>query len=425
MNTVRDASRRFFLQGLAAAGISLPVLPGLARAAEAGARAVPGARPRHLVLVELQGGNDGMNTLVPYASPEYRALRPKLALGRDAVAALDERVGLHPGLSPLMRLWERGHVAVVEGVGYPAPSRSHFRSMEIWETASDSDETRLDGWLAPVVRALPARDDDGIKAVALADDEGPLAGTTGASIVLDDLDGFIAQAKRLAERDVRTDNPTLAHVLEVERTTRRAAVEFSRRLEASLETGGGGGAGDSPDDMGAAMSGGSMDGKPPKRRGPQLPRQLDAIARLIAEEVGPQVWKVGLGSFDTHVSQIGRHAALMKQLADALTGFERALVRSGRWNDVTLVTYSEFGRRAAENASGGTDHGTAAPHFVIGGAVKGGLHGAPPDLARLDAGDVRFTTDFRRIYRTLATDWFGQGLGDAPYAGHERLHLFG
>ena len=393
-------SRRRFLRGLAASGIALPALPGLARADAGGG---PPA-PRHLVLVELQGGNDGLNTVVPRRDPAYRRLRPTLALDADATLALDDRLGLHPALGPLARLWKRGDLAIVQGVGYPAPNRSHFRSIEIWETASDAEETRLDGWLAPLTAALPGRGADGIKAVALADDAGPLAGTVDSSIVLEDMERFVRQARRLAERDLPTRNPTLAHVLAVERTTRQAALEFSRRLEASLA------------DAGAA---------PERVQGPPLVRRLDAVARLIAEDVGPQVWKVGLGGFDTHVNQLGRHDKLMRELGAGIARFERVLEEAGRWNDVALVTYSEFGRRAGENAGGGTDHGTAAPHFVLGGAVRGGLHGAGADLDRLDAGDLAHTTDFRSLYRTLATDWFGQRVGDAPYAGYERLRLFG
>ena len=424
-STVPDASapgspaRRRFVRALAAGGIALPALPALgapgpssrqpvgpaadAPSREASRDAAEGAagRARHLVLVELQGGNDGLNTLVPYADPVYRTLRPTLAHPRDAVLPLDERVGLHPALAPLMPLWGRGELAVVEGVGYPEPNRSHFRSIEIWETASGADEVREDGWLAPLARTLLGGTPGTIGAVALADDEGPLAGATAESVVLEDVERFVRQATRLEARELAATNPTLAHVLEVERTVRRAALEFSRRLEASLA------------DRAAPAD------------GPPLVRRLDAIARLIAEDAGPRLWKVGLGSFDTHVNQLGRHARLMGELAAGIAHFEAALVAAGRWGDVALATYSEFGRRAAENGSGGTDHGTAAPHLVAGGAVRGGLHGAPAGLDRLEGGDLAFTTDFRALYASLAGGWLGQRPGGMPWAGFGRLPLFG
>lgn len=408
----RHLARRRFLRSLAAAGISLPALPalgGLSRSvAEEGAvearspadTTSKAGRSRHLVLVELQGGNDGLNTVAPYADPSYRRLRPTLALTSDQVAVLDESAGLHPALASLWTLWKRGDLAIVEGVGYPKPNRSHFRSIEIWETAADADETLLDGWLVPLTRQLPATETGAIRAVALAADEGPLAGTVGDSIVLQDVERFLRQARRLENRALANVNPALAHVLSVERTARRAALEFSRHLEASLTN------------------------ERVSSEDPRFVRQLDAVARLITEDAGPQVWKVGLGSFDTHVNQLTQHATLLGQLAAGIERFHGVLDGAGRWNDVVLVTYSEFGRRAAENGSGGTDHGTAAPHFFVGGAVRGGLYGARPSIDRLRGSDPVFTTDFRSLYSTIAVKWFGQSVRDTPYARFDRIDLF-
>ena len=389
--------RRHFLQALAAAGITLPSLPGLA---EADAHAGTGSgRARHLVLVELQGGNDGLNTVVPFADPLYRSLRPKLALARDEVLALDESLALHPSLEPLMRLWRRGDLGIVRGVGYPEPNRSHFRSIEIWETASDADESRVDGWLRPVTGALEPRGEHGIKALALGRDEGPLAGGLTDTVVFEDLAGFVRQARAFEDARKRAPhaNAALDHVLGVERATRAAAIAFAERM----------------DDQARAV----------RDKGAGLTRRLELVARLIEADVGPQVFKVELGSFDTHASQVGRHSSLLAQLGEAVAGFATRLEASGHWNDVLLMTYSEFGRRAAENASGGTDHGTAAPHFVAGGRVRGGLHGNQPDLARLEQGDPGFTTDFRSLYATVSREWFGQSLAKAPFADFETLPI--
>ena len=389
--------RRHFLQVLAAAGISLPSLPGLAGTG-AHARSDSG-RPRHLVLVELQGGNDGLNTVVPFADPLYRSLRPRLALARDEVLALDESFALHPSLEPLMRLWRRGDLGIVRGMGYPEPNRSHFRSIEIWETASDADESRVDGWLRPVTGALRPRGDHGIKALALGRDEGPLAGGLGDTVMFESLAGFVRQARALEDTRGRAPhaNAALDHVLGVEHATRAAAIAFAERM----------------DDQARAVRG----------KGAGLTRSLELVARLIEADVGPQVFKVELGSFDTHAGQAGRHRNLLAQLGEAVANFAARLESSGHWNDVLLMTYSEFGRRAAENASGGTDHGTAAPHFVAGGRVRGGLHGSQPDLARLEQGDPGFTVDFRSLYATVSREWFGQSLAKAPFAGFETLPI--
>ena len=419
--------RRRFIQALAAAGVTLPTLPGMTDVRDGrqglgpardlspatrtnGIDASPGgagpdaADARHLVLIELQGGNDGLNTVVPYANPLYRTLRPTLALARDAVVALDDGIGLHPALEPLMPLWTRGELAVVQGVGYPAPNRSHFRSIEIWETASDADETLVEGWLRPLARALPPRGAYGIKALALGRDEGPLAGAANDTVVFEDLAGFVRQARGLGERRAAEAgaNAALAHLLAVERTTRDAALAFAERLDDAARA--------------ARPNAGE------RRRSP-LERRLDLVARLIEADVGPQVFKVELGGFDTHAGQLGRHRGLLGQLGESLAAFAARLSTSGRWNDVLVMTYSEFGRRVAENGTGGTDHGTAAPHLVAGGRVAGGLHGRAPDLARLDRGDPAFTTDFRSLYASVARDWFGQPLESTPFAGFGRLPL--
>jgi len=386
--------RRQFLQTLAAAGVTLPSLPGFSRSTQ------NAARVRHLVLIELQGGNDGLNTVVPIADPRYLELRPTLALPRDAVLSLDDGVALHPALAAMMPLWSRGELAVVQGVGYPDPNRSHFRSIAIWETASSADEIRIEGWLNALARALPPRGEYGIKALALGKDEGPFAGSANETVVFDNLAGFVKQARGLAQRTApgATSNAALAHLLAVERTTRNAALAFAERMDDATQTKG------------------TDAGRP-------LERRLALVARLIEADVGPQVFKVELGSFDTHRAQLGRHAGLLEQLGEALSNFASRLSSVGRWDDVLVMTYSEFGRRAAENGTGGTDHGTAAPHFVLGGRVAGGLHGRSPDLAKLKQGDPAYTTDFRALYATIARDWFGQPLAKTPYANFGILPL--
>lgn len=349
-------TRRDLLRALTAAGITLPCLPGMAGNTAFAPQADKGPaadRARHLILIELQGGNDGLNTVVPFTDAEYIRLRPGLALSREQILQLDETTGLHNALAPLMHLWNRGDMAIIQGVGYPAPNRSHFRSIEIWDTASQSDETRINGWLQPVTDAMYRRHESPIKALVLGQDEGPLAGTTYESIVFNSLNGSVQQAK---------NSPKLMH-------------------------------------------------------------QLDLVARLIGENTGPQIYKVSLGSFDTHANQLQRHAGLLKQLAQGVAHLENRLANSGLWQDVLIMTYSEFGRRAGENGSNGTDHGTAAPHFMMGGSVKGGLYGQPPELGTLANEDVLFTTDFRELYSTVSRNWFRQALDNTPYAAYDTLPI--
>lgn len=384
-------NRRTFIKALAAAGISTPALSGMA--------STEYANPRYLILIELQGGNDGLNTVIPFSDPLYTALRPTIGIKRDDVIQLDETTGLHPALSPLMRLWNKNEVAVIQGIGYPEPNRSHFRSIEIWETASESDETLLDGWLRPLTASIPHRQNNTIKALALANDQGPLAGATHDTVVFNDLNSFVKQAQLLTTHEPGPENKALQHLLTVENTARSAAHSFAKRL-----------------DNEHSKATDALPGNAPK-----LVKQLDLIARLIEGDAGPQVFKVELGSFDTHANQLSRHAALMKELSQGLSHIEKSLSRSGHWSNVLLMTYSEFGRRAAENGSAGTDHGTAAPHFMVGGSVKGGLYGKNAELGKLTDNDIVFDIDFRSLYSTVSRHWFQQASGDTPYADFTTL----
>lgn len=391
-------NRRSFLKALSAAGISLPSLPGLAATTPMGA-STQESKARFFILIELQGGNDGLNTVVPYSDPVYAQLRPSIGFKRDQVLKLDEHTGLSPALNPLMPLWERGDVAIVQGVGYPRPNRSHFRSIEIWETASDSDETRIDGWLKPVTQSMQSGGTGDVKSLVLASDEGPLAGSSNDTIVFNNLTSFIKQAKNLEVHETDRSNAALDHILSVENTSRTAAQRFAQTL-----------------DLKRVKADSAL---PPKAS--RLLKQLDLVAQLIRQDVGPRVFKVGLGSFDTHANQPKRHASLMKQLSVALAHLQKTLTHSGNWSDVLIMTYSEFGRRAAENGTAGTDHGTAAPHFLVGGSVNGGLYGQPPNLSDLSNRDIGFTTDFRALYSTVSRSWFGQSLNDTPFSHFDTL----
>lgn len=372
--------RRTFLESLAIAPL-LYAFPKLALA-----KAVRGPRlGRHLVLVELKGGNDGLNTVVPYADPAYLKARPTLGLGKDEGVPLDGHLALHEALAPLVPAWKAKDLAIVLGVGYPDPNRSHFRSIDIWNTASGSHRYLDTGWVDHALTGAPRpsrRIAEGI--VVGHGGLGPLAGGDIRSLVLARPEQIIRQGMRLKPETLATTNPALAHILSVEAEIHHAADGLKALLAKA------------PPVPAASFP-----------RGP-FGHALHVLARLVLAGVEAPAFKVSLPGFDTHVSQRPRQKRLFGILAQGLMAFRQVLRDGGRWDRVVMLTYSEFGRRVAENASGGTDHGTAAPHFVLGGRVRGGFHGRQPSLTALDFnGDLVHTVDYRAVYETLAHGFWG------------------
>lgn len=377
MATVTPApTRRGFLQS--AAALALAPLTGGTRLAFAGAPA--GANYRNLlVLVELKGGNDGLNTLVPYTDAAYYALRPKIAIARDKVVQLTDRAGLHPALEPLAGFWRAKELAVLQGVGYPQPNLSHFRSIEIWETASKSDEYLSDGWLtrafvqAPVPAAFAA---DGV--IIGSSELGPLAGAGTRAIALADTEQFLRRAK-LARAESARGNKALAHLLKTESDVVQAAAHLDGRYEFRTEFPANG-----------------------------FGNAIKTAARVIANRAGVAAVRVTLGGFDTHGNQPATQARLFGELALGLAALKSALDELSRWDDTLVLTYAEFGRRPKENLSNGTDHGTANVHFALGGRVAGGMYGGAPDLTQLSGdGNPTHALDYRSVYATVLDRWWG------------------
>ncbi len=359
--------RRDFL----AASVAAIVLPGVALANPAGYR-------RLLVLVELKGGNDGLNTVVPYADDAYHRLRPRIALRPDEVLQLDRRTGLHPALKPLMPLWEARELAIVQGVGYPVPNLSHFRSIEIWDTASNSDQYLMQGWLARAFAGRPVPAQFATDGIAVGgSDMGPLAGSGARAIALTDPAAFLRQAK-LANPVGNARNSALSHILKVEADIAQAA----SRLDAGTQF------------------------RTEFPRGP-FGNAVRVAAQLAANPAGVAAIRLSLGGFDTHQNQPNVHQRLLGELAEGLAALKAALLEADRWDSTLVMTYAEFGRRPQENNSNGTDHGTAAAHFIAGGRVKGGLYGEAPHLADLDGGNLRHAVDFRSLYATALERWWG------------------
>lgn len=369
--------RREFLHFLGGLGL-WPVAPGLALAAG------PRIADRLLILVELKGGNDGLNTVVPYADPAYYALRPHLALARDAVLPLGERFALHPSLAPLLPLWQANELAILHGVGYPGPNLSHFRSVEIWDTAARSDQYLAEGWLARVFSRTPLPPSFAADGAVIGSQEmGPLSGGRRV-VMLNDPERFVQQARGLQPmaEEARAANPALAHIQRVAAETRAAAAQL--------------GANSAPFRFATEFPAG------------EFGRSVHTACQVLGGGSRVAVLRLTLNGFDTHRNQPGIQSNLLQQLAGGLAALRAALVELGLWQRTLVVTVSEFGRRPQENGSNGTDHGTAAAHFALGGMVRGGFHGAAPELARIDAnGNLSFTTDFRSIYATLLERWWG------------------
>lgn len=371
--------RREFLK---AAG-SLPLLGSLNGVTWAATATAKGTNPTPysnlLVLIELKGANDGLNTVIPFADPRYAELRPRLAIARDQVLQLSEQAALHPAMRPMMSLWANKELAIVQGLGYPNPNLSHFRSIEIWETASKSEEYLDSGWLARVFTQTPAPRQfaaDGV--VVGANDMGPLSGRGVRTIALADTAQFLRNAK-LAQPGNDQRNAALKHILAVENEIVHAASKLNANRVFKTEF-------------------------PRSNFG----NQVRTAAQLVASKAGMATIRLTLSGFDTHAGQLGTQANLLKELAEGIAALRSALLELNRWDSTLVMTYAEFGRRPKENQSGGTDHGTANAHFVTGGRVLGGLYGQPPELNRLDgSGNLPFSVDFRNLYATVIDKWWG------------------
>lgn len=345
-----------------------------------------------LILVELKGGNDGLNTVIPFTDPAYYQLRKNIGIKREQGIQLDERTALHPSLQPLMPLWHSQQLAIVQGVSYAQPNLSHFRSIEIWDTASRSDQYLREGWLTRAFAQSPVPPGFAADGVVIGSAEmGPLANGARA-IALVNPAQFVKASRLATPVSLHERNPELAHILDVENDIVKAADRLRpTQGQAQLKTVFPGGAfGSSIKTAMQVLAAGDTSQEKPKSG------QGVAVIRLT------------LNGFDTHQNQPAQQAALLKQLAEGFASMKSALTELGRWDDTLVMTYAEFGRRPRENQSNGTDHGTVAPHFVMGGRVRGGLYGVPPVLARLDGnGNLPVGVDFRQLYATVLGPWWG------------------
>lgn len=396
--------RRLIVGGATLIGGSLAA-GGLAHAAHArehasrlredAARKEEDAAERILVLVELFGGNDGLNTVVPYADDLYRKARPRGALKPDEVLKLDELRGLHPNLVKLRRYYDGGHMAIVQGVGYPKPVYSHFKSFEIWHTAREEGRGSGDGWIGRL-RAGAWKDDPRPELVVHVGGTMPysLYSSTHPVVAFTAPERFVWAGDRLAEQAYEAS----ARLPEAESSPRKGREQVLARLQRVLEDA----QATSPRVLQATLEYRPSVAYPDDAFG----RSLRSIAGMIDANLGGRVYSVQLGNFDTHATQRGPHSELLAQLDGGLSAFLEDVGSRPRGKNVLVFAFSEFGRRVSENYSGGTDHGAAGPAFLFGAPVKGGIHGAQPSLEKLDQDEnLVYATDFRSLYATVLGDW--------------------
>ncbi len=352
--------------------------------------------PGTFVLLTLYGGNDGLNTLVP-TDPLYLAARGALAYQPTETLSLDPSFGLNPEMTGFKGLWDQKRLAVVRGVGYPEPSRSHFRSMDIWQSAVP-DRVELNGWLG---RWHDATGGDPLRMINIGASIPramvSIKGGGGAALPNGNvaLPGGTNFTKAFAE--LGTANPALgalgARIATNTQDLRRVVEQVGPILKGDVAASGS-----------ANLEGGATANGIAKT---ELDKQFDEVSRLIRGGAPTRVFGVALGGFDTHANERDQHRTLLGSVDRAVTKFVNEMNADPRGGKVTVLIYSEFGRRVNPNLSNGTDHGAAAPVFVVGPSVKGGFYGDPPSLSDLNDGDLKFTTDFRRVYASILATTLG------------------
>lgn len=369
-----------------------------------------------LVVLQMAGGNDGINTVVPYSSDYYHKARPHIGLPADKILKLSDNVGFHPAMTGFKNLYDSGNLAVVQGVGYPNPNRSHFRSTEIWQTASDSDKFDKDGWIGryfdnacggcdPTVgvaleQQLPQSFfSHTSKGVCMTNPENyrfisgnhPHGGqpdmVEASYEKLNDIESVPADAN---------SGGSIGMLASAKPMTGGRAVDFIERTALDAQV--------SSDEIRAIAARVQNQAQYP---GSQLGSSLKLVAKLIGGGLPTRIYYVSQGGYDTHTNQIATQQRLLGDLGDSMKAFVDDMKAQGNMQRVLVMTFSEFGRRVSDNANGGTDHGAAAPMFIVGNKVKAGLLGAYPSLAPQDLfeGDIKYNVDFRSVYASVLEDW--------------------
>ena len=361
----------------------------------------PSKKNRILVVLQLSGGNDGINTLVPFADSAYPTLRPTLGVAPTDVLKLTDGVGLHPNLKHFKSLYDGGKLAVIQGVGYPNPNRSHFRSMDIWHSARPESFERS-GWLGRYVAACQCAQDNALPAVSAGDQLNTMFWTETTLVpAINSIGAFSFLTDTKYKNDRTWQMQTLQNIY-TQAGSFSPSEDLIRRGTLNALAG--------SDELQKVAAAYQTPVKYPANNG--LANQLKMVGQIIAGNLGTRLFSVAMGGFDTHANQKDTQARLLTQLDDAVDAFMQDLGNMKKQDDVVIMTFSEFGRRAKQNGSAGTDHGTAEPMFIIGNKVKGGLYGTYPSLSNLDNnGDLKFTADFRSVYAGVLADQVGASPG--------------
>jgi uncharacterized protein (DUF1501 family) len=404
-------NRRDFLKGGSMVALGLTVPTFMSRTAFASPNAAkPGAKDSILVVIQLTGGNDGLNTVIPLKDAEYAKLRPTLKQPNDQLKKVNDELALHPSLGGLAGLLEDQALCIVQGVGYPNPSQSHFRSMDIWQAASTAEKLS-EGWIGKALKQTPSSGAFHVKAGGeggwLALDGAPVRVPSITS--LEDFQLKMTAASGADKRDQQkiiegavkggADKPSL---LDYVQRTAANTYASSKRLQ----------------DIGKNYQ--------PKAEYPNtgLASRLKLAAQLVDADLGTRIFYISLENFDTHANQANQHVTLLSELSGAMTAFYKDMAARGHKDRILMMTFSEFGRRAKENGSKGTDHGSAAPMFLVGAKVKPGVVGTHPSLTQLEDGNLKHHTDFRQVYAAVLDQWLGVSSKAIVGDGFEPVEIF-
>jgi uncharacterized protein (DUF1501 family) len=406
---MKNITRRNFIKLSGASAVAVAhSLSTYEFACAAGPRPLPAGTPI-LVIVTLSGGNDGLNTVVPYLDPLYKSLRPQLAYKEDQVLPIGDGLALNGSMTGFKSLWDNKQLAVVRGVGYPNPDRSHFSSMAIWQSASRTPIKT--GWIG---RWIETQTENPFLAISLGSTMPALFQGDKRSGTVLPLSGLVTPTGMLAKdyaktsKKTRLDGQLSASAARSVRDLFTVAEIVSPILKNPAPP-----AADLPTVIGGNAGGES-----------NLGAQLDVAAKLIAAGVPTRVWSVSLGGFDTHANELSAQSLLLGTVSNSISKFMSQMRTIGRSRDVTIMVYSEFGRRVSANASNGTDHGTSGPVFIIGERVVGGFHGEQPPLNRLKDGDLAVTTDFRSVYGSVLEGVLHTPVDRVISGWNDRLALF-
>jgi uncharacterized protein (DUF1501 family) len=347
---------------------------------------------RILVVIQFSGGNDGLNTVIPYKNAKYHSARPNLGFDKDDVRKINDDLGFHPSLSGVSDLLEAGQLSVIQNVGYPNPNRSHFESMDIWHSCHRKDQLRSTGWLGRLLDGRNASGKQGggvhigqeVKPLALAADHVPVTSIASIERFQLQLTGRGTVEAEQLDKLLNSERNDRSNLLDFVQSNSRAAVATSTRIEKALQA--------KSSDVTYPDSG--------------LGKKLELVSKMIRSNFPASVYYVTLDGFDTHAQQADAHSGLLREWSGALSSFVEELQTSDCAERVLTMTFSEFGRRVQENASEGTDHGAAAPMFLAG-PVKAGPFGDLPNLDDLNDGDIKFKIDFRQVYATVLDQWLG------------------